>query len=118
VAKWDFSKIIDWCGQNKTEWIVVPTGGQHFNGQAERLIGLAKNCLQQVLEGKTATFGEMQTALKQVQYMLNLRSLAVKPGSDPESMGPITPLHLMGVRASIYLPEINLEAKPAKLVER
>jgi hypothetical protein len=118
VAKWDFSKIIDWCGKNKTEWIVVPTGGQHFNGQAERLIGLAKNCLQQVLEGKTATFGEMQTALKQVQYMLNSRPLAVKPGSDPESMGPITPLHLMGGRASIYLPEINLEAKPAKLVER
>jgi hypothetical protein len=118
VAKWDFSKIIDWCGKNKTEWIVVPTGGQHFNGQAERLIGLAKNCLQQVLEGKTATFGEMQTALKQVQYMLNSRPLAVKPGSDPESMGPITPLHLMGGRASIYLPEINLDAKPAKLVER
>jgi hypothetical protein len=64
VAKWDFSKIIDWCRQNRTEWIVVPTEGQHFNGQAERLIGLAKNCLQQVLEGKTATFREMQTALK------------------------------------------------------
>jgi Family of unknown function (DUF5641) len=111
VATWDFSKVHDWCGQNKTEWVVVPTGAQHFNGQAERMIGLAKLCLEQVLDGKVATFGEMATALKEAQYMLNSRPLAIKPGSDPESLGPVTPLHLMGGRASMYLPGIQLETK-------
>jgi hypothetical protein len=24
------------------EWHLVPTGGQHFNGQAERMIGILK----------------------------------------------------------------------------
>jgi hypothetical protein len=109
VATWDFSKVLDWCGVNKTEWIVVPTGAQHFNGQAERMIGLAKFCLEQVLENKVATFGELATALKEAEYMLNSRPLAIKPGSDPNMLGPITPLHLIGGRASVYLPEIKLE---------
>jgi len=106
---WDFTKVLDWCGVHKTEWMVVPTGAQHFNGQAERMIGLAKLCLEQVLGGRVATFGELATALKEAEYMLNSRPLAIKPGSDPEMLGPITPLHLMGGRASVYLPEIKLE---------
>jgi len=109
VSTWDFTKVLDWCGENKTEWRVVPTGAQHFNGQAERMIGLAKLCLDQVLNEKVATFGEMATALKEAEYMLNSRPLAIKPGSDPDMLGPITPLHLMGGRASVYLPEIKLE---------
>ena len=109
VATWDFSKVLDWCGENKTEWRVVPTGAQHFNGQAERMIGLAKLCLEQVLDGKVATFGELATALKEAQYILNSRPLAIKPGSDPSMLGPITPLHLMNGRASVYVPGINLD---------
>jgi len=31
---------------------VVPTGGQHFNGQAERMIGILKKCLEGTLAGK------------------------------------------------------------------
>ena len=117
LATWDYSKVLDWCGVNKTEWIVVPTHAQHFNGQAERLVGLAKLCLEQVLGERVATFGELATALKEAEYMMNSRPLAIKPGSDPDMLGPITPLHLMGGRASVYLPEIKLETQ-ASLTRR
>jgi hypothetical protein len=110
VGTWDYSKILEWCGEKKTTWKVVPVGAQHHNGLAERLIGMAKLCLEQVLHGKICTFGEMTTMLKEVEYMLNSRPLAVKPGSDPEEMGPITPLHLMSGRSSMHLPGIKFEA--------
>ena len=73
------------------------------------MIGLAKLCLEQVLDGKVATFGELATALKEAQYILNSRPLAIKPGSDPSMLGPITPLHLMNGRARVYEPGINLD---------
>ena len=117
LGTWDYSKVLDWCGVNKTEWVVVPTHAQHYNGQAERLVGLAKLCLEQVLGERVATFGELATALKEAEYMMNSRPLAIKPGSDPDMLGPITPLHLMGGRASVYLPEIKLETQ-ASLTRR
>jgi hypothetical protein len=109
LGTWDFSKVLDWCGDKKTEWHVVPTTAQHYNGLAERMIGLAKKCLEQVLGNHVATFGELATALKRAQYMMNSRPLAVKPGSDPDMLGPITPLHLMGGRASVHVPGLEFE---------
>ena len=109
VGTWDYTRILEWCGEKKTTWQVVPVGAQHHNGLAERLIGMAKLCLEQVLHGKVCTFGEMATMLKEAEYMLNSRPLAVKPGADPEEMGPITPLHLMSGRSSMHLPGIKFE---------
>jgi hypothetical protein len=42
VSSWDFKEVIQWAGKKGIEWVLVPTGGQHFNGQAERMIGLIK----------------------------------------------------------------------------
>jgi hypothetical protein len=113
VATWDFSRVLDWCAaKERTEWVVLPTGGQHFNSQAERMVGLAKLALEQVLGSKVATFGELSTFLKRAEYMLNSRPLKMKPGSDPDMLGPITPLHIMDGRASIYVPEMKFELNP------
>ena len=113
VGTYDFSKILDWTREKATEWVVLPTGAQHFNGQAERMVGIAKNCLEQILGSINVTFGELQTALKKAQLMMNSRPLAMQPGSDPDVLSPITPLHLIGGRASIHVPEANFEVKPS-----
>jgi hypothetical protein len=42
VTKWNFDGIMQWAGKKGIEWVLVHTGGQHFNGQAERMIGLIK----------------------------------------------------------------------------
>ncbi len=34
-------------------------GAQHFNGQAERMIGLLKPCLEQAIAGKIYSYGEL-----------------------------------------------------------
>jgi hypothetical protein len=39
---WDFEGVQQWANKKGMEWHLVPTGGQHFNGQAERMIGILK----------------------------------------------------------------------------
>lgn len=113
VATWDFSRLQDWTSGKKTEWVVLPTGGQHFNGVAERMVGQAKLALEQVLGNKIATFGEMQTLLKRAEYIVNSRPLKVQPGSDPEMMAPITPMHIMYGRSDIEMPVLKFELNPS-----
>ena len=113
VATWDFSRLQDWTRGKKTEWVVLPTGGQHFNGVAERMVGQAKLALEQVLGNKIATFGEMQTLLKRAEYIVNSRPLKVQPGSDPEMMAPITPMHIMYGRSDIEMPVLKFELNPS-----
>jgi hypothetical protein len=61
VSSWDFKEVIQWAGKKGTEWTLVPTGGQHFNGQAERMIGLIKNQLWRTFEGKKHSHEETIT---------------------------------------------------------
>ncbi len=39
IGTWDYSKILEWCGEKKTTWKVVPVGAQHHNGLAESVGG-------------------------------------------------------------------------------
>jgi hypothetical protein len=75
------------------EWHIVPTGGQHYNGQAERLIGLLKRCLEGALNNRRLTLGELSTVVAEAAQIVNSRPIAKNTG-DPETGGPITPLHL------------------------
>jgi hypothetical protein len=52
LVTWDWARVDELCSQKGATWRLVPTGGQHYNGQAERVIGLMKLCLAQTLEGK------------------------------------------------------------------
>jgi hypothetical protein len=61
VKAWDWSRVRQQADGVGAEWHVVPTGGQHFNGQAERMIGILKKCLEGALTGKRCTMGEMGT---------------------------------------------------------
>jgi hypothetical protein len=58
VSTWDFKEVIQWAGRKGIEWTLVPTGGQHFNGQAERMIGLIKKQLWKTFEGKKLSHEE------------------------------------------------------------
>jgi hypothetical protein len=39
---WDFKGVQEWAGKNGIEWHLLSTGGEHFNRQAERIIGILK----------------------------------------------------------------------------
>jgi hypothetical protein len=52
IRTWDWTKVHSEVGAWGAEWHLVPTGAQHFNGQAERMIRLLKPCLEQAVNGK------------------------------------------------------------------
>jgi hypothetical protein len=49
---WNFNDVMQWAGRKGIEWVLVPTGGQHFNGQAERMIGLIRSRSGEILKGR------------------------------------------------------------------
>jgi hypothetical protein len=63
VIKWNFDGIMQWAGKRGIEWFLVPTGGQHVNGQAERIIGLIKKQIWRSFKGKKYSHEETTTIL-------------------------------------------------------
>jgi hypothetical protein len=52
ISAWNFEGVREWAGRNGIEWHLVPTGGQHFNRQAKRMIGILKKQIWRSFEGK------------------------------------------------------------------
>jgi hypothetical protein len=107
VATWDFKEVIHWAGRKGIEWTLVPTGGQHFNGQAERMIGLIKQQLWRIFEGKRLTHEETLTVLAEAVHKINSRSLMGSPRAEGE---PLCVQDLMLGRAKPGQVEVKLES--------
>jgi hypothetical protein len=104
---WDFNDVIQWAGKKGIEWVLVPTGGQHFNRLAERMIGLIKKQIWRSFEGKKYSHEATVTILQEAAQVINSRPLARNPW--PEG-GPLCPEDLMLGRARPGQPAVNLEA--------
>jgi hypothetical protein len=83
-----------------------PDGGQHYKGQAERLIRLLKRCLEGTMNSCRLMLGELNTVVAEAAQMVNSRPIAKNTG-DPETGGPITPLHLQLGRATVKVPNMK-----------
>jgi hypothetical protein len=116
LATWDWTAVHEQAERVGAEWHIVPTGGQHYNGQAERLIGLLKRCLESALNNRKFTLGELSTAVAEAAQVVNSRPIARNKG-DPETGGPITPLHLQLGRATVEVPRMRFEEAP-RLTQR
>ena len=111
LGKWDFSSIHEWTAGKKTVWKKIPVDSQHFNGSAESMIRVTKLQLTSILKERKLTKGELDTVFSDVAFIINSRPLMARAGSDPLSGGPITPLHLMGGRASVGVPAVRFDGK-------
>ncbi len=116
LATWDWTAVHEQAEREGAEWHIVPTGGQHYNGQAERLIGLLKRCLEGALNNRRFTLGELSTVVAEAAQTVNSRPIARNTG-DPETGGPITPLHLQLGRATVEVPKMQFEEAP-RLTQR
>ena len=112
IRTWDWTKVHSEVGARRAEWHLVPTGAQHFNGQAERMIGLLKPCLEQALTGKRYSYGELATVLAEAAQVVNSRPIA-RGSEDTQAGGPITHLHLQLGRATVEVPRVRLRRPPA-----
>ena len=117
VQLWDCTRICEFAKTKNITWKIIPTNSQHYNGAVEAMIKSAKICLKQIIGVSPMTKGEIDTVLSEVMQKLNSRPLMVRAGSDTESMGPITPNHLLSGRASMEIPEINTDGQ-ASLTKR
>jgi hypothetical protein len=107
LVTWDWARVDELCSQKCATWRLVPTGGQHYNGQAEL-------CLAQMLEGKRCSIMELATVLAKAAQVVNSHLIArSKPSEDPTTRGLITPLHLQLGRASIEIPEVKFDLSPS-----
>jgi hypothetical protein len=85
---------------------LVPTGGQHFNGQAERMIGLIKKQLWRIFEGKKLSHEETLTLLAEAVQKINSRPITLNPRSEGE---PLCLQDLMLGRAKPGQVEVKFE---------
>jgi hypothetical protein len=106
VSTWDFKEVIQWAGKKGIEWTLVPTGGQHFNGQAERMIGLIKKQLWQTFEGKKHSHEETLTLLVEAVHSINSRPITRNPRPEVE---PLCVQDLMLGRAQPGQVEVKFE---------
>jgi hypothetical protein len=114
VATWDFKEVVQWAGRKGIEWTLVPTGGQHFNGQAERMIGLIKQQLWRTFEGKRLTHEETLTVLAEAVQKIKSRALTWNPRAEGE---PLCAQDLMLGRARPGQAEVKFESG-SKLTKR
>jgi hypothetical protein len=106
VSSWDFKEVIQWAGKKGIEWTLVSTGGQHFNGQAERMIGLIKKQLWRTFEGKKHSHEETITLLREAVQSINSRPLGCNPRPEGE---PLCVQDLMLGRAQPGQVEVKFE---------
>jgi len=94
VASWDWSKIRSLTDSKGVEWQTVPSGAQHFNGKAERLIGMVKYCLKLSMKNLRFSLGEMMTLVSEAAQIVNSRLIAARACQDATVGVLITPLDL------------------------
>ncbi len=106
VSTWNFKEVIQWAGRKGIELTLVPTGGQHFNGQAERMIGLIKRQLWKIFEGKKVSHEETLTLLTEAVQKINSRPITWNPRPKGE---PLCVQDLMLGRAKPGQVEVKFE---------
>jgi hypothetical protein len=104
----DWSAVHEMVAKAGAEWHVVPTRGQHYNGQAESLIILLKGCLESTITNRQFSLGELGMVVAEATHMVNSRPI-VRDSGDPETGGPITQLHLLRGRASVEVTRMKFD---------
>jgi hypothetical protein len=72
--------------------------------------------LESALNNRRFTLGELSTVVAEAAQTVNSRPIARNTG-DPETGGPITPLHLQLGRATVEVPRMRFEEAP-RLTQR
>ena len=73
-----------------------------WGGMFERMIGSSKKCLRKMISRSKLSFDELNTAVIEVEMILNSRPIAYLSPDDLEE--PLTPSHLMVGRRLLNLP--------------
>ncbi len=62
LQAWNFKEVFEWAGKKSLEWHLVPNGGQHFNRQEEKMIGVFKKQSKEAWKWEGTFMKDLHTA--------------------------------------------------------
>ena len=89
--------------QMRIKWSFNIERAPWWGGLFERMIKSTKSCLRKMIGRAKLTYEELQTAVIEVEAVLNSRPLSYLTASDTEE--PLTPSHLLTGRRILSLPD-------------
>lgn len=103
LSQLDNEKIGKHLLVNHVKWLFNPPYAAHFGGAWERLIRMVKKVLLSIIHQQTVDDEMLQTALCEVECILNDRPLTTA-SSDPKDLAPLTPNHLLQLKSESLPP--------------
>ena len=96
-------EVKSYLSQHGIEWSFNIEKAPWWGGMFERLIKSTKRCLKKTIGKARLSYDELQTAIVEVEAILNSRPISFLSADDFEE--PLTPSHLIFGRRLISLPD-------------
>lgn len=93
-----------WNSEHDIEWSNIPARSPHFGGLWESSVRRAKFHLKELVNSNNLTFEELNTAVIEVEAILNSRPLTAM-SENPNDLKPLTPADFLIQGSSDPLPE-------------
>ena len=92
------------------DMVFNPPASSHRGGAWERMIGLARRIIEGILceYGSRLNDEGLMTVFSEAASVINSRPLNVNNISDPQSLEPLTPNHLITMKSKIIPPNLAL----------
>ena len=107
VKEWNQSQIHDFLLQKNIKWVFNPPTGSHHGGAWERCIRTTRKVIKAVTNEQTLDDEGISTLMCEVEAIVNGRPIT-KLSDDPRDMEPLTPNHLLLLRAGPTFPPATL----------
>ena len=103
LRDWNQAQICEHLRQQNIKWTFNPPAASHMGGSWERLIRSVKRILSALLTTQSISDEILLTVMTEVESIINSRPL-VPVSFEPNSQEPLTPNHLLLLRANSNLP--------------
>ncbi len=106
----NYDKIHDMLAMEAVKGEFNPTSAPHYGGVWERLIKSLKKVLQSLFHEQTLDDEALSTVCCEVEAIMNVRPLTMV-SNDPNDLEPLTPNHLLHMKAQPVMPTGIIENK-------
>ena len=103
LREWNQHQINDYLRQQKIRWTFNPPTASHMGESWERMIRSVRRILSSLLTSQSISEEVLQTAMTKVEWIINSRPL-VPITLDPKNEEPLTPNHLLLLKANPNVP--------------
>ena len=103
ISNWNQGKIANFLLQRNVEWIFNPLAGSHHGGAWERCIRTVQKVLNALVREQLLDDESLSTLICEVESIVNGRPWS-KVSDDSHNLKPLTPNHLLLLRAGPSLP--------------